>query len=243
MTRKKEAGLTLVEVVLALAVLTVGVLAVFALNSAILAQVVQTRQRAIARLATFTARGALSTQRFRKLYSTDVAYFLYGKGGSGTATYPIAWNADGTAFQMLDCTGTTAVKSIFGSGGTGTNVNPYSATVDGVTGCMCVEFPVPPLVAPAGRLFPGRIVFYLSEVGQPASIPTSAFPFPPTPGQTKLDCDGDGAFATSDLRAGDLGAAHPFKMIPVKISVDWKTGPSDSESYSSYFLLSYRGHD
>jgi prepilin-type N-terminal cleavage/methylation domain-containing protein len=241
----RQAGFTVLEVMISLAILTVGILAAFALNSASVAQVVQARQRSLARLAVITARMAFETQRFRKQTPTDVTYFLYGKGGAGTSTYPIAWNANGSAFQMLDCTGTPAAFTITGTNGTSGATNPYRATVDGVSGCLCLEFPVPPLVAPAGRLYPGRVVFYLSEAGQPATIPTAAFPFPPTPGLTGLDCDGDGALTTGDLRAGDLTAAHPFKLIPVKITVDWQEGQTGGkvESYTEWDLLCYHGHD
>jgi hypothetical protein len=172
---------------------------------------------------------------------------------------------------MPNCTGltlTTTTPTVTGAGAPSSgSANPYAAVVDGVGGCICVEFPVPPLKAPRGRINPGRITFYLSERSQPTNPPTTAFPFQATPGLTYLDCDGchePKASAASDLRLGDLTKAAPptappvvatappcpFKLIPVKISVDWiptttngANPTSVSESYTTYFLLSYRGYD
>lgn len=250
-------GLSLVEVMIAVSLLAIGILAVFGLNSATINQTAQTRQRSIARLAAISAREALETQPFRKQSSTDVTYFLYGRGGATTSTYPIAWNPDGTAFQMPDCTQTFATS--YTAVGTAAPTpagapNPCKATVDSIPGCVVLEFPVPPLKAPPGRTHPGRIVFYLSEPGQTAggALPSAAFPFQPTPGKTYLDCDGCGlaTSTTTDLRACDLTTANPFKLIPVRISVDWVptagaaqagSAVAKPETYVTHFLLSYRG--
>ena len=268
--RSKQSGLTLIEVLIAASILTVGLLAVSTLSMNALWQVTQSRQRSIARLAAITCHEALANQQFRKLNPTDTTYFLYGKGPTSTATYPIAWNWDGTAFQMPDCTsvafgGNYAVTGSGSAPGLPANTYKYAANVtDGspavtVSNCVCVEFPVPGLIGLAGRApntpstvtpCAGRITFYLSEAGQPVqnagTIPPAAFPFPPSPGLTKLDCDGDRALTTTDLRAaGDQTAANPFKLIPVKIAIDWKAEPTASsyEEYATYFILCYRGYD
>jgi Tfp pilus assembly protein PilV len=246
--RESARGMTLVEVIVAFTVVVIAILAVVSVNLLAMQQVDESHRRSVARLAAISAREALETAQFRKLGSTDTTYFMYGKPATATSSYPIAWNANGSAYVMPDGTSVSnaSATTVAGSGAPSPAQasSAYGATVDGVSGCVCVEFPVPPLNPPAGRLYPGRITFYLSESGQPATIPTGAFPFPPTPGLTFLDCDGDGAKSTADLRTKDATTANPFRLIPVKISVDWQEGGSSNiESHSTAFLLCYRGYD
>jgi Tfp pilus assembly protein PilV len=245
---RTQAGMTLIEVIVAFTLVVIAILSVVSVNLLAMQQVDESHRRSVARLAAITAREALETAQFRKLSSTDTGYFLYGKPATAPASYPIAWTASGAAFTMPDCTSVVLASATTVSGSAAPSPvqasSPYAATVDGVSGCICVEFPVPPLTPPTGRLYPGRIVFYLSEAGQPATVPTGAFPFPATPGLTKLDCDGDGAVTTSDLRTKDITTGNPFRLIPVKISVDWQEGKNNSvETHATAFLLCYRGYD
>lgn len=247
--RESQRGMTLLEVMMAVAVLSMGVLAVYGLNFTTLQQVRQTRERTCAKLGAIRALEAVQTVRFRKLSATDNSstnpWVLKGN-------YEIARTETGASFVMPDCTNTFPSSPTYtmtgprltSSGGFPAANTAFQATVDGIGGCIVVEFPVFPLEPPTGsnRRHAGRIVFYNSESSMPSGIPTKAFPFPPSFGFTRLDCDGDGAFTTTDLRTQHAGATNPCRLRPVRISVDWQ-GVGSTESYDIYSLLTYRGYD
>lgn len=241
-------GMTLVEVMMAVSILGMGILAVYGLNLGSMQQVRQSSERTCAKLGTLKALEAIQTVRFRKLSATDNdpanPWLLKG-------SYEIARTKTGASYPMPDCTTGLGTATMNGNAFTALPAsNKNLTTVDGIAGCIVVEFPVPPLTPPRGsnRLHAGRLVFYNRESSFPTGT-TSAFPFPVSFGLTKLDCDGDGAFTTTDLGAQDAGATNPLRLMPVRVSVDWQgtsnkgTGNGSAESLDTFTLLSYRGYD
>lgn len=190
---RRTTGMTLLETVFAAGILAMGFMAVFQLEAITSVQVSQTRQREIAFSGMLKARESLSTARVRRGSATDTNQWVLGPPAQ---PFEIARDAAGVSFSMPDCTtmsNTASPIAVTGpNNATAPGANNYAATVDGITGCIVVEFPVPPLAAIAKRRHAGRAIFYLSEAGQPAqgATPPATFPFPPTPGLTKLDCDG-----------------------------------------------------
>jgi hypothetical protein len=216
--RRAEAGLTIVEIVVAAAVLAIGILTSLMVADSAVRQAGRAKEVEVARLAIARAREVVSAVKFRGASSSDPSTWLF-RGG-----YELARNANGTSFVMPDVR--TAAR----------------VTEDGIAGCVRVRFPVPPLT---GVFTPeaGRIIFYVDETRQPTSLPAAAFPFGPTYGLARLDCDGDGLFQTTDLRLGHSQAAKPCRLVPMKIVVEWRTEGGVTERLQEHFLLSYQGYE
>jgi hypothetical protein len=73
-------------------------------------------------------------------------------------------------------------------------------------------------------------------------VPAARFPFVPTPGLPFLDCDGDGAQSTRDLRAGYTTSNKPCRLVPVKIAVVWRSDAGIPGKYEEFHLLNYAGY-
>src|SRR5690349_2937857 len=102
----RSRGFSLVEVMIALAILAATIIIVFQMNFAAMGQMSQSRQRSIARLAAISARESLETQQFRRLSSSltdplNESWFM--KGTQGTASkFPVAYRADGSPYLFPD---------------------------------------------------------------------------------------------------------------------------------------------
>ncbi len=216
--RRCERGTSLVEALVAAGVAAMGILAAFLVLDTSLRQTGRSKEVEVARLAVARAAENLATVRFRGLTATDNQEWLF-RGG-----YEIARNDNDTAFLLPDLR-TAATFS-----------------ENGVGGCVGAEFPVPPLRPFPGRTHAGRVVFYVNEATQPAAVPTTAFPFEPTLGFSRLDCDGDGLFTTTNLRVRHDQSAAPCRLVPAKITVEWLNDRGMAERYTEYILLGYQGY-
>lgn len=210
-------GFTLVEILVSLSVIGIALLAALLATTAAARQTGWAKELELARLAARGVRENLAAVRFRGATAVDDSEWLF-RGG-----YEIARNADGTSFVLPDLRSAPA------------------AIVDDVGGAVAVEFPVPPLTPLAGRTHAGRLIFYVDETAQPAALPAAEFPFEPTPGLARLDCDGDGAFATTDLRQKHSQSANPCRLIPVRVSVEWRTVRGAASRHEEHFLLAFQG--
>ncbi len=213
-----ERGIALVEIAVAVAILAIALLGGLLAAASAARRARAAKELEVAALAARRARENLAAVRFRGATATDNEEWLF-RGG-----FEIARDATGASVLMPDLR------------------SAPTATVDGVGGCVVVDFPVPPLQPPPGRAQPGRIVFYVDETAQPAPLPAAAFPFAPTPGLAGLDCDGDGALATANLRARHAQSARPCRLIPARIEVVWRAGAGgDRGRHVEYFLLAFQG--
>src|SRR4051812_9409875 len=89
-------GFSLVEVTVAAAVLSVGIMSVSQLTLLSMVQQGQTQERIVARLAMLKAREGMSGVRFRRVSPTDTSNWLL-RGG-----YEIARDPSGASYQMPD---------------------------------------------------------------------------------------------------------------------------------------------
>jgi hypothetical protein len=230
-------GLTLIEVVFAISFLGLGLFASLALVQAGAAETNFAKELEAARLGASRAREALRSIRFRALNATEVAApapvpSLFRGAYEIGRTAPVTGFPNGQSFLMPD------VRAV------------ATVTVDGVSGCVVVQFPVPPLRPLAGRTQPGRLVLYVVESGQDdgGPLPSKGFPFPPTPGLAGLDCDANGAIDATDLRtrhavSGTPAGVAALRCLPVKIIVEWRSTGNTTQRYESSFLLSYPGYN
>lgn len=234
----KTRAMTLVEVVIAVAILAVGVLGILSVLNTSSLQSQLTRELELARNGAAKAREGLRTVRFRRLSATDTQQTLFNGGYEIARTDPTALDPQGTNFTMPNLNAATLV------------------TEDGIQQCVRVEFPVPPLKPVPGRTQAGRVIFLaVREAGQTVAgtIPNARFPFPPTPGFTFLDCDGDGVQGTSGSTATDLRNRHSqagtpagtnaLRLMPVKIVVEWLSRGRSVNRYDEFVLLSYQGYE
>ncbi len=216
-----EAGLTLVEVVLAALVLTLALGGALLAMGSSMKHLSRTKDVELARLACERAYENLMAVKFRGADAGDASEWLF------RGTYEIARNADGTAFLMPD------IRTV------------STTTDDGQAGAVVVEFPVPPLEPIAGRTHAGKLVFYVNESAQPVSIPASGFRFGPSVGAAFLDLNGNGTKGAADdldVRTGHDLATSPCRMVPVKAAVDWQS-EYGNERYEQFYLLCYQGFE
>ncbi len=246
-----ERGLTLLEILIAASILAIGVVGVLFSMNQMVVRLNRAREEKAASMAVARVRDTLSFVQFRAANAGDTGNWLF------RGNYEIARNQPaGTAFLMPDRRTTGAVVDDSGT--------PLS-TADDIGGTVSFEFPVASLQPIGGRTHAGKVVFYINETLQPAQtgsppVPPAHFPFPATPGLTRLDCDGDGAATTTNLRVmhsetGDPdgdgtdndgnASTNPCRLVPVKVIIQWRSayggsGFSDYQ-YSEFFLLSHPG--
>lgn len=222
MTRARgQDGFSLIEVVVASAIVAAAIFAAVMAGVLGAREVTEARQANVAALAARRAIQVIATVKFRGDSSSDTTEWLF------RGNYEIARTASGTSVLLPDLRTST----------TGTDDN-------GIAGCATADFPVPGLTPPSGRSQPGRIYFYVNETTMPSNHPTAAFPFPRTTTPTalaKLDCDGDGALTTTDLRVKYSSATQPCRHIPCKVEVQWRGPTGRTEEYEEFVLLSFQG--
>jgi hypothetical protein len=212
-----EAGATILEIVVALALLAVAILTAWTATHAAARRLAYGKELEIAKLAVRGARETLAAVKFRASAANDDSEWLF-RGG-----YVVARAADGSAFLMPDVRTTPL------------------ATANGLGGWVVVEFPAPPLQPLAGRREPGRIELHVDERAQPLALPEARFPFEPTPGLARLDCDGDGSLLTADLRTKHALTTAPARLIPARVAVEWRSALGMEGRYEEWFLLSFQG--
>lgn len=221
MSRGRERGVTLVEVVLAVTVLAIAVLGAVAATLLTTRQLSEAREAQLATLALRRTLQMVQTVKFRGDSSSDTTEWLF------RGNYELARNANGTTFLMPDLRSSSTVSDD-----------------NGISGCVMAEFPVPGLVTPAGRTHPGRIYFYVNETTMPSNHPTATFPFPRTTtptALTKIDCDGDGALTTTNLRVAYTNQTNPCRLIPCKVQVQWRGTTGRTEQVEEFALLAFQG--
>jgi hypothetical protein len=216
---RRTAGLTLIDVAVALGVLAIALLGAISVGRAAIRALEVAKETEAARVALVRARTLLQTVRLRPADAADTGEWLF-RGG-----YEVARAADGTSVLLPDL-----------------RAAPTFAE-EGIAGAVAAEFPVPPLVPPAGRAHAGRIVLYTNEAALPLPLPAGAFPFPPTVGLAGLDLDGDGALATTDIRGGHAASPRPIRLVPAKVEASWRTSAGTLEGVEEWFLIGYGGHD
>ncbi len=215
-----QKGLSLIECVAAMLIIAMVLGGSFLVMSSSLAELSLGKDMDIARLACVRARESLCAARFRATDTGDVSPWLF------LGSFELARNGDGTTFIMPDVRAASP------------------STVDGVGGAVVVEFPVPPLEALPGRTHAGRLILYVDESREPATVPAAGFPFPSTSGLARLDLNGNGTFEggdDQDIRNGHDLAVSPCRLVPIRLIVEWRSSYG-SERYEEAFVLSYQGY-
>lgn len=256
---KGEAGFTILEIMVAASILAIGLMAALASVSATLMRIARAREEKTAALACARVRETFGFVRFRAIQNATSGNRLTGPGADPSnwlfrGNFEIARNTNGTAFLMPDCRTSATVTDDPDGAGTLPAEDPDGAgPLAAMTGCVQFEFPIPPLVPLTGRTHAGKVIFYVSEAAQPVlddgndltaqPTPPRHFPFLATRGLTKLDCDGDGALTTTDLRQQTSVQPTPCRLLPVRVVVDWRSDRGTLERYEEYFLMAHPGRD
>ena len=222
MTRRDpQAGTSLIELVIASGIVAGAIFGAVTATVLGMRQVNEARQTGAAALGAHRAIQMISTVKFRGDSSADVTEWLF------RGQYEIARAANGTTVLMPDLR----------TAATGSDDK-------GIGGCVTADFPVPGLAPPSGRSQPGRMYFYVNETTMPANGTNTAFPFPRTTTPTalaKLDCDGDGALTTADLRVKYSNQSQPCRLMPCKVQVQWLGPTGRTEEYNEFVLLGFQG--
>lgn len=226
--RPRESGFTLIEVLIALAIVALGIIGTVVMVYAANQQLQLVREQTIARLAANRVSELTRSIRIRGANASDNTAWLF-RGG-----WEIARTTAGVPVLVPDLR--TAPLNTDWPG-----MSPANNSVT-------VAFPVPPLTAPDGSANVGRLMLMVNEIGQPirgmfgAPVPAS-FPFPVTPGNSRLDCNGNGSGASNiDLRTAYDSTLTPTRLVPARIEVTWRSATGRTETLVQHHLIGTPGY-